>query len=263
MRVRTLLVVGAVLCVGGAAAPPAAAQSTADTTSAIAWLPRFDYWLKAEHLATDDPALVWEANYGGEFDLIDYGRGRLTFAANYQVLLGEQIRIFDPNQGNFLLEVAASGRLPGVELAGLFHHTSRHLSDRAKIDPVDWNMAGVRVRMGGERGSIHYDIGADVLGVVQKSLVDYRWSVTSTGGVSASIHPRLALLARAGVHVLGVDGTASRGTQHGYRVEGGVSLEGSAAALELFLGVERRIDPHPLVFSTATWTTAGFRISSR
>ena len=62
---------------------------------------------------------------------------------------------------------------------------------------------------------------------------------------------------------LGVDDTRERGNQVGYRAEGGVRLEGSGAAVELFIAGERRIDPYPLEFGTATWFSAGFRLMSR
>jgi hypothetical protein len=62
---------------------------------------------------------------------------------------------------------------------------------------------------------------------------------------------------------VGVDGSRDRGTQHGFRAEGGVRLKGRGALLELFVAAERRIDPYQLEFSTATWMTTGFRISSR
>ena len=40
-------------------------------------------------------------------------------------------------------------------------------------------------------------------------------------------------------------------------------FQGKAGALELFVGVERRIDPYPVEFGTATWMKAGFRLLSR
>ena len=56
----------------------------------------------------DDPRYVWDADFGGELDIVDYGAGRVTFEANYQVVLGEEIRSFDPNQGNYILAGLAS-----------------------------------------------------------------------------------------------------------------------------------------------------------
>jgi hypothetical protein len=65
------------------------------------------------------------------------------------------------------------------------------------------------------------------------------------------------------VRALGVDGSQDRGTQGGFRAEGGLRFQGGAAAVELFLAAERRIDPYPLEFSTITWASAGFRLLSR
>ncbi len=42
---------------------------------------------------------VWDTNFGGELDVIDYRTGRATFVANYQAILGDEFRHFDPNQG--------------------------------------------------------------------------------------------------------------------------------------------------------------------
>ena len=56
---------------------------------------------------------VWDTNFGGELDVVDYGTGRATFVANYQAILGDEFRHFDPNQGNYILSgsrVAAHAR---------------------------------------------------------------------------------------------------------------------------------------------------------
>jgi hypothetical protein len=73
---------------------------------------------------------------------------------------------------------------------------------------------------------------------------------------------RYALVGAGGVRVLGVDGTRDRGTQAGGRAEAGLRLSGRAASAELFAGIERRIDPYALEFSTATWFLAGLRLTS-
>jgi hypothetical protein len=258
---RSLAVLVAVLAASGA--PVFAQDAPDDAPEGVRFLPRYAFHLSGEHLSGDDPRLVWEANYGGELDLIDYGSGRLTFAANYQVLLGEEIRVFDPNQGNYLLEVAGSRRFSGVEVAGVFHHISRHLSDRAKTDPIDWNMVGLRARASIEHDRMAIDTRADWRGVIQHSFVDYRWEVDAEVGVRVAVNQRVAVLSRGSVHMLGVDGSAERGTEAGFRLEGGVSLEGDAGAIELFTAVERRIDPIPFESSTVTWTALGFRLVSR
>jgi hypothetical protein len=246
-------------------AAPLAAQTT-DPPSAsrsVEFLPRVIFHMGAEHLSGEDERFIWDANFGGELDLIDYGVGRGTFVANYQVILGDEFREFDPNQGNYILEGSASRRFPGIEVAGVFYHQSRHLSDRPKLHAIDWNMVGVRVVGGGAVGAARVDARADVRGVIKKSFVDYRWEVDARVRTDVPIRSRVGFLAGGTVRFLGVDGSAGRGTQAGFRGEGGVRIEGPAGAVELFAAAERRIDPYQMEFGTVTWTTFGFRLLSR
>jgi len=258
-----LRVAAALLAVLAASAAPARAQDGGGAGEGARFLPRYDFHLTAEHLSNDDPRLIWEANYGGALDFVDYGSGRVRFIANYRVLLGDEIRAFDPNQGEYLLEATVSRRVRGVELAGVLHHISRHLSDRAKFDPIDWNMAGVRVEAAETRGRLALETRVDVLGVMQQSWVDYDWELDMATGVRYAAAPRVGVFSAGSVRLVGVDGTRDRSTQGGFRVEGGVSLEGEAAAVELFAAVERRVDPIPFETSTATWFALGFRLVGR
>jgi hypothetical protein len=253
-----------VLAVLVASASPVLAQDVPEEEpAAIQFLPRYTFQMTAEHLSGDDPQRIWEANYGGQLDLIDYGAGRLTFTANYEVILGEEIRIFDPNQSTYLLEMSASRRVLGAEFAGVFHHISRHLSDRAKIDPLDWNMVGIRAMASTNRNRLSLQTQAHLLGVIQRSFVDYMWEARMNADARVAVNSRFVVLSKGGLRVLGVDGSANRGTQIGFRIEGGVSLEGEAGAIELFAAVERRVDPMPFKASIATVSTLGFRLVGR
>jgi hypothetical protein len=246
-------------------APPVRAQATdpPETYPTLVFLPRTAFHMTAEHLSGDDPRYVWEADFGGELDLVGYGTGRFTFEANYQVILGEEIRAFDPNQGNYILAGAASMRVRGVELAGVLYHQSRHMADRPKQDAIDWNMFGGRVRHWIQYRQARIVVRADVRKTFMHSLVDYSWEVDA--GLRSDVHlrPGVGLVLAAGARHLGVDGSRNRGGQTGYRAEGGVRLEGRAGAVELFVAGERRIDPYPLETGAATWFTAGFRLLSR
>ena len=241
---------------------PAGAQTVTEdeTDSGRGFLTRYAFHLTAEHISSDDERFTWDANYGGELDVFDYGAGRFTFYANYQVITGDQLRPFDANQGNYILGGRLSARVRGVEVAGVFHHLSRHLSDRPKLQAVDWNRVGVRVGRPFGAGATQVDTHVDIRGVVQHSFVDYRWEID--GGVRARrpVAGHLGLIAAGGVRLLGVDGSQNRGTQAGGRAEAGVRLEGRAAAIELFVAVERRIDPYPLEIGTARWAMMGFRL---
>ena len=256
---RRLLVVLALLT----CAIPAAAQTPA-ATPRVEFITRTVFHMSAEHLWGEaDQRFRWDANFGGEMDLVDYGAGRLTFVANYQAGLGDEFQIFDPNQGNYILEGSLSARLPQVELAGVFYHQSRHLGDRAKDFPVDWNMIGVRALRTFPAGAFHVATRADVRGSIKQSFIDYTWEFDGRVRADRVVRPGIGVLLSGGVRHLGVDGDAHRGAQTGYRGEVGVRLEGSGGAVERFAAAERRIDPYPTEFSTATWVSAGFRLLSR
>ena len=240
---------------------PASAQTRSRVSlDGVDFLTRADFRLGAEYLHSEDERFTWEGNLGGEIDLVDYIAGRLTFVANYQVILGDEFRAFDANQGNYVLAGRASARLPGVEVAGVFHHISRHLSDRPKRESVDWNMIGVQLRRELGFGSHLLLLRADVRGVLHKTYVDYRWELDTGAEAALRLAGSARFIANGTVRVLGVDGSAVRGTQGGFRAEAGVRFDRRAAALDLFVAAERRSDPYPLAFTTATWATAGFRL---
>lgn len=243
-------------------AVPAAAQTNGG--SGVSFLPRASFHMGAEHLSgIEDPRFRWDTNFGGELDFVDYTHGRLTFFANYQAILGEELWVFDPNQGNYILEGALSARLGAAEGALVFHHKSRHLSDREKDEPVDWNMLGGRVRHAALFGATYLDTRADLRWTVQRSFVDYVWELDTEVRADRLLRPGVGILAAGGVRYIGVDGSADRDGQTGFRAEGGVRFEGGGGAVELFVAAERRIDPYPLEFGTASWITAGFRLLSR
>ena len=251
------------LALAAAGAAPAYAQAEpVASPPGVEFFSRFDFQVSMEHLFSEDRRYVWDADFGGELDMIDYGRGRATFVANYETILGSEFRAFDPNQGNYTLEGSASVRAGAVDAAAVFHHVSRHLSDRPKRFPVDWNMIGVRIAGATTRGSTALRGRVDVRGVIQKTYVDYTWEVETAGAARLAVHPRVSLVSNGVLRVVGVDGSRDRGTQYGLRGEGGVRLAGRGAALELYVAAERRLDPYQLEFSTVTWVTTGFRISS-
>jgi len=65
-------------------------------------------------------------------------------------------------------------------------------------------------------------------------------------------------------HLIAVDpARADRGGQAGGLFEAGVHLVGPGGALELFAGVERRIDAYPIDRAPQHWFLAGFRVLSR
>jgi len=226
----------------------------------------YNFHLSADGLSNADKRFSWEAHFGGDFDLVDYVVGRANVLIDYEALLGDELRIFDPNQGNYTLEVSGSVRAGRTEFAGVFHHVSRHLSDRAKQRAIAWNVAGVRALRRFEARGSTVDVLAGAGRVVARADVDYAWIGNADVVVRRPVHARVGLFAHALGGIVGVDqGVAGRQTQHDGRLEGGIRLEGRAGAIELFAGYERRIDAYPTDAQRLAqrWAFAGFRFVNR
>jgi len=248
-------------------ASPVAAQvvslSPGPPSGEQGFLPRYRFHLSAESLVIDDPRFDWDADFGGDLDLVDYGVGRLTALANYEAMLGEQLQHFDPNQGNYTLDVSLSYRVRAAEFAGVFHHISRHLSDRPKGFPIDWNMLGVRGSYDVNRGATHLQLDGRALWTLARSYVDYQGELGLTASVQRDVRPRATLVANAEAYVLRVDrATSARGSQNGGHIEAGLRVAGSKGIIEFIAGWERRVDADPFLGRPESWGYLGFRLLS-
>jgi hypothetical protein len=237
-------------------ARPAAAQQ-------LDFLTRSAFHLSAEHLSGDDPRFVWDTHFGGDLDLVEYGATRLNFLADYQAGIGERFRAFDPEQGNYTLAGFGAHRFERFDAGVLFHHESRHLSDRAKRQAVDWNMVGARLLKSLETHGVQVDSRADLRAAIMKSYVDYTWQFEGDTRASYPLDNRVSVIGGVTLQFTGTNGEQNRGTQTGIRAEGGLHIGGKGAGVELFIAGERRVDPYPLDFSTASWLTAGFRLLNK
>jgi hypothetical protein len=245
---------------------PASAQQvpTPPPASAPAFLPRFDMAFSWAALVTPDPRFAWAARLGADLDLVDYRVGRLNLVVDYEAVLGSERRAFDLNHGNYVLEASSSYRVASVDVSGVFHHVSRHLSDRPNPDTIAWNVVTLRaVRQFGV-GRSTVDARVDAGRVLQHTFVDYLWTGELGLAIRRPISPRVGLFADGTGDLVGVDRTvAQRDRQCGARVEAGVHLNGREGALELFAGYERRIDAYPLDRHRFRWFSVGFRLVSR
>jgi hypothetical protein len=238
-----------------------AQQPLATAPTAPQFLSRYNFELSAAALAHDDQRYSWDMHFGGEIDVVDYVIGRTTTVLDYQAVLGNEFRAFDPYQGNYILEAATSFRLRRTELAAFFHHVSRHLSDRPKTIPVAWNILGVRVLRQAAFTSTTVDFVGEVGGTTQRVNADYQWSGRAEVIVRRRLSPRFGVFARGVGHVVDVAASvASRGTQAGGVAEGGVRIVGEAGTAEFFAGFERRFDADPLDFTAQRWFMVGFRV---
>jgi len=223
---------------------------------------RFDFHLDGQYLTSDDPRFNWAFDLGGDLDVVDWQHGRAYFRINYEALAGEEFRRFDVNQGNYLLEGGALLRVHGLEVGPVWHHISRHLSDRPKRFPIDWNMIAARVGGTWQPPAAAITFEVDARKTVTNIFVDYDWELEATTKMVKPLTPRWGVTAAGNFRLVGVDGSRERGNQFGGRAEAGVRLSGRVASAELFGAVERRIDPYALEFATASWFLAGLRLTS-
>ena len=244
-----------------AAAGAAAQQPLAEPPTSGQFMSRFDFHLSAAGLAVDDPRFKWDTHWGGDFDFVDYVRGRLTFLADYEAVLGNQFRLFDPNQAKYTLEVSSSFRVGATEFAGALHHVSRHLSDRANRQAIAMNVAIARILRQVDLGTATLALRADGGPIIARAYVDYTWMVDGEAFLRRPLTPHVGLFGRAYAEIYGVDhAIAGRSRQQGGRLEAGVRLAGTRGALEMFGGYERVVDADPLDRQPMRWAFAGFRI---
>ena len=237
------------------------------------FLSRYDFHMSATSLLTSAPTpapvvpderFSWDAHFGGSFDIADFKVARLGVVADYQAVLGSEYRPFDPNQASYTLEGFIAGRLNAdTEVAAIFHHVSRHLSDRPKPFAIAFNEIGGRIMHRRTIGTTTVDLEGEFGQAVQHSYVDYTWLGEANVLIRRPVSPRLGVFAHGAGQFFGVDeAVAKRGTQAGGLAEVGIRVTGRAGVLEMFAGYEKRVDADPLDRLSQRWGLLGFRLLS-
>jgi hypothetical protein len=265
-------------CLTLLAATPIAAQQIQQPTAAPApvapeFFPRFDFHMSIVRLmrrATLPPPVVderfsWDSQFGGSFDIVDYVAGRAAVLVDYQAVMGSEYRPFDPNQGNYTLELTASRRVnDATEVVASFHHVSRHISDRPKSFAIAWNQFGPRLLHRRAFGATTLDLDLDIGRVIQHSYVDYTWIGELNVLLRRPINQQVGLFGHGSGQFYTVDNIAiRRGTQRGALVEAGVRLNGRGGVMEIDAGYEERVDADPLDRQPQRWALIGLRVLTR
>jgi hypothetical protein len=253
------------LCLALAFGAPAQAQDAAPSAAPpVRFLSRADFWFEWAKAVSSDDRFSWDGHIGVDVDVLDWGRGRVTFVADYEAVLGAERRGFDLNHGNYILESAVTFRRRDVDISGVFHHVSRHLSDRSNEPAISWNTYGVRVETVARRGRSSVSTRYQAAVAVQQAFVDYTWTTDVRFGVHHALTDRVGLIASAEGGFVGVDRLRfDRGRQCGAAMEGGVRLIGERASLDVFAGYERRVDGFPTERLRVRMFTVGFRLRPR
>jgi hypothetical protein len=222
---------------------------------------RYDFHLSAAALANEDERFSWDTHWGGDIDLVDYVKGRLSFLADYQAVLGDEFQPFDPNQGNYTLAVSGSVRTRSAEVVGIFNHVSRHLGDRPKRFGIAWNVLGAQILKDVQVGGTTLGVRAEAGYVTQRAYVDYRWTAGLDLRAFRQASPRVAWYGRLrGDWIAVTEDLVGRTDQQGANIEAGVRVGGPGGAIELFAGYAKVVDADPLDRQPAQWALAGFRI---
>ena len=235
----------------------------ASESRAQSWLPRARYYFQWAALESSDPRFTADGMMGVDVDLVDYGAGRLAFAADYEAVLGHEVRPFEINHDNFAMEAFATARVRSSEIAVAFHHVSRHLSDRANPNIIAWNVLDFRAMRHFNVGESHIDAELAAGHVLQTTFVDYTWTSDLYLTLRRRLANRVGFFASGRGRLIGVDESKQgRDRQCGARLETGIRVKGGATALELFAGYERRIDGFPTERTRVRMFAFGFRFTS-
>jgi hypothetical protein len=236
------------------------------------FFPRYDFHLSIDSLSPPkntaaeqaDERFSWDTHFGGSFDVTDLVIARAGALIDFDAVEGSEYRPFDPNQANYTLEGFVVARVHDRTEAGvIFHHVSRHLSDRPKREAIAYNELGGRLLRRFDFGQTSIDLNVDLGWTIQHSFVDYTWIGDARLLVRDQISPRVGVFLHARGSLFGVSDLASRGTQTGARVEGGVRLSGRGGVMELYVGYENRVDAYPFDRVPQHWALAGLRLVSR
>jgi hypothetical protein len=230
-------------------------------SQAQSFLPRAGYYFQWSALLAPDPRFGSDGAMGVDVDLVDYGRGRLTFVVDYEAVLGREARPFEINHDNFAMEASSSARVRATEVAVAFHHASRHLSDRPNSNIIAWNVLDFRAARQYRVGASTIDARLAAGQVLQSTFVDYTWTADLHLSARRPVTGRVGVFASGAGRLVGVDRSkVGRDRQCGARLETGLRVKGGAAALELFVGYERRIDGFPTERTRMRMFAFGFRL---
>ncbi len=206
---------------------------------------------------------AWVGWIGATADLVEKGKWSGYFTPDVETVLGHRIRSFEAVQANYSLELGARRELGQGRVTGFFHHISRHVQDRTKIQVIDWNFLGVSYANAlperwNRRGGYAASLGVATL----SSGVEYKWEARASVDLDVARKENRALFMLADVRYVNAEPTPgfARGSFADFRAEAGFRTFQASSQFALFVAYEHRNDariPSALVIDRALF---GFRI---
>lgn len=256
----TIAFVAALLATDAAAQAPPLITEAPDHYGLFS---NYNFHIGIETLSGDDHRFQFDMDAGGDLDIWDYVAGRVNVAFNYEAILGEEYQAFDPNQGNYQIEISSSARLGRTEVTGVYYHTSRHYGDRPKVFGIAWNLLGVQVAHARRTDRDDWQLRARGGKTTANFYVDYDAEITADARYARRVHPHVSIIGRASGIVRTIDKRlSSRSAQRGGRIEAAVRLIGRGAGVEFYTGYEQRIEADAIDARPMRWTFLGFRVES-
>lgn len=209
----------------------------------VEWLPDASGRASLARYAPADEGLLWDAWIGAGLTLARYERTELVFDGDVETVVGNAYRAFDADQVNYHLAGSLRHSAGPYTVTALFHHVSRHRSDRAKEFSFDWNLLGVQVERSLAEpvpGQVSLLFGR----MTQTSRPHYDWELQARAQADVWRRPWGALYLEAGLGLLGArsspeyprEGFADR------QLEGGLRLSRGPRRAELYARWEHRND---------------------
>jgi hypothetical protein len=236
---------------------------TAARADDLELVPEMDLHIEFSRYAPTDRDFVWDSWLGGRATLLRVGPTSVFIVGDVETILGRELRTFDANQSNYVLEGGITRDHGPWSFSGAFHHVSRHLIDRPKSASVDWNMLGLRAERRLSAGTEQR--GRVTLGVAReigRTFVRYVWEFRAAADYDLLKADPGALYGRVTLRAITEEKTLEN-TRGGFLdalIEGGWRVRRTNRMFHLFLAYEHRNDVYLLTHESRDRALFGFRV---
>ncbi len=224
-----------------AAVPARAADDPDDDGPEL--LPEAHVRLLAARYQPVEKDLYWVGWIGGGAGVARWGRTTAGLDTAVETTIGNTRRAFDATQANYHLGIFGRRDFENGSVTLAFHHVSRHLSDTAKTQAVDWNIVGLegRYRL---KDPLPVELMLGVGHTTQFSLVGYKWEIRARADADLVTRDWGAVYGVVDLRGVTVDPQPElpRGSFLDALLEGGLRFHRRGGVLALFAAWEHRND---------------------